>query len=548
MKKIFGLLLIIIVCSLFLTACAGGGDDSTTSTSPPPTTGSTSATGNVSSNTSGISSISTASGAKITVPEGAVSKTQTGATGTVAFSIEKDTTTTVQVPDGITKIGDNYRFGPGATIFAKPVAVTLPVTGNYIQDQLKIYRVNPTTGKSELHSGIYDATAKTVTAWTYEFSPWFLGISAADTKSNGCITVDNTTASNFRTVTTGTSGFTLKYPDIDGNFTGDASPWATLGTIGMASKGNWFLPQGSYQMCVEGDVNGVRKHSTIIPETISSPWHSDNPICVNMGIGGIALDQAGACPSTPTPTPSVGTGALQITLVWHSNTPVDLDLYVTDPMGKTINYADTSENGGTLDIDNKCSNYVNGRPENIYWTSPVSGQYTIKVDFFSACSNNITSMPFEVRVVNNGVTTTYPGTALLSTSGTPQLVTTIIGSGTFTNKLTVGSGFNGTDITGVGTSFSLAATSGGTLYARMESASPYDTKFARLYINNGTYAQKDYCTTCSSQPLLNAANVKIGQFRITDTGSFTLKADAVSTVVDIGVETLLGSTTVTMTQ
>jgi hypothetical protein len=550
MKKVFWFLLRIIVFSLFLTACGGGGD-SNTFTNPPPTSGNTSATGNVSSNTSGISSISTESGAKITVPEGAVSKTQTGETGTIAFSIEKDSTTTIEVPAGITKIGDAYRFGPSGTIFVKPVAVTLPVPGNYTQDQLKIYRVNQTTGKSEMYSGIYDATAKTITAQTYEFSPWFLGFGTADNKADGCINVDNNSAANWRTVTTGNSGYTLTYPDVSSNFTGAAATWAPPGTIGWASKGNWYLPQGTYQMCVEGDVNGVRKHSTTIPKAINSPWRYDNPVCTDWGIGGILLDQPGPCPSTPTPTTTVGTGVLQINLMWHSNTSVDLDLYVTDPMGNTIYYGNTSANGGNLDRDNQCTNYVNGKPENIFWTSPTSGQYTIKVDFFSACSNNITSMPFEVRVVNNGVTTTYPGTALSSTSRTPQLVTVInvIGSGgTFTNKLTIGSGFNGTDITGIGTSFSLAATSGGTLYARMESGSPYGTKFARLYINDGTYGQKDYCTTCNSQPLLNAANVKIGQFRITDTGSFTLKAYAVTTVVDIGVETLLGQATVNITQ
>lgn len=71
MKNVFWFLRIIML-SLLLTACGGGGVDSDTSINPPPPSVGTSATGNVKSDTVGISSISTASGAKITVPEGAV--------------------------------------------------------------------------------------------------------------------------------------------------------------------------------------------------------------------------------------------------------------------------------------------------------------------------------------------------------------------------------------------------------------------------------------------------------------------------------------------
>lgn len=152
-----------------------------------------------------------------------------------------------------------------------------------------------------------------------------------------------------------------------------------------------------------------------------------------------------------------------------------------------------------------------------------------------------------MTVTSSGETIT-PVNQIFVNAGTSNLDGLVGGStGTFTNKLTIGSGFDGTDITGVGTSFSLAAIGGGNLYARIESAAPFGTKFARLYINNGTYGQKDYCSTCSSQPLLDGTNVKVGLFRITDTGTFSLTAKAVETVVDIGVETALGSTSVSIT-
>jgi hypothetical protein len=66
--------------------------------------------------------------------------------------------------------------------------------------------------------------------------------------------------------------------------------------------------------------------------------------------------------------------------------------------------------GGTLDRDNKCSNYSNGTPENIFWNTAPTGQYTVVVKWFSDCSTGLTSMPFLVRVVNKSKVTTYGGT------------------------------------------------------------------------------------------------------------------------------------------
>jgi uncharacterized protein YfaP (DUF2135 family) len=108
----------------------------------------------------------------------------------------------------------------------------------------------------------------------------------------------------------------------------------------------------------------------------------------------------------------VGTGDLAITLTWHSSDGIDLDLYVVEPNGNEIDYGDpSSSTGGHLDIDNKCSNYVNGRPENIYWDTAPQGSYKIKVDWYRACGGSSeTSTSYEVRVVNGSGSKTYTGT------------------------------------------------------------------------------------------------------------------------------------------
>lgn len=418
------MLLLSTVVSGLISGCGGGGDTGTGNVTPPPVTPvSSAATGTVSSDTQGVQKIATESGAAITVPEGAVPKTSAGGTGTIAFSIEKDAAAAIQLPAGVTRGGDVYRFGPGGTIFTKPVSVTLPVSGNPTQDQLVMYRVNPTTGVSEPYAAVYDATTQTLTAQTYQFSGWFWGTRAPDDTASGCVKVDNGSSNIWRTVVTET--YSMKYPNSDSTFRGASATWAAIGTIGWTSASDWYLPQGSYQMCVEGDVNGVSKHSVRIPVEISKPWRYDAPVCTPLGISSVVLSELGRCSQSPVPTPSVGTGALQISLSWYSAVAVDLDLSVVEPAGETIDYDNRmSAAGGQLDRDNQCGNYINGQSENIYWTTPRAGQYTLRVHLFSNCSLGTTSMPYSVRVVNKGVTTTYTGTAILSGTA-PQVLTTI---------------------------------------------------------------------------------------------------------------------------
>ena len=158
MRVPHGVLLLSILVAGLMSGCGGGGDSSAgSSVAPPPVTPvNSSATGTVSSDTQGVQKIATESGAGIVVPEGAVPRTPAGGTGTIAFSIEKNTAAAIQLPAGVTRGGDVYRFGPGGTTFTRPVSVTLPVSGSHTQDQLVMYRVNPTTGISEPYAAVYD--------------------------------------------------------------------------------------------------------------------------------------------------------------------------------------------------------------------------------------------------------------------------------------------------------------------------------------------------------------------------------------------------------
>jgi len=83
-----------------------------------------------------------------------------------------------------------------------------------------------------------------------------------------------------------------------------------------------------------------------------------------------------------------GSGDVQITLTW--NTTNDIDLWVTDPNGEKIYFADpTSTSGGYLDYDD-----TNGYgPENVFWPQyeAPSGTYHVQVHHYSGSySTNFT--------------------------------------------------------------------------------------------------------------------------------------------------------------
>jgi hypothetical protein len=83
------------------------------------------------------------------------------------------------------------------------------------------------------------------------------------------------------------------------------------------------------------------------------------------------------------------TGQIQVTLSW--NTAADIDLYVYDPSGYRIYYADrSSPSGGMLDIDARgaCVGGT-GTIENIFWSTPTPppGTYTVEVHNYAACGS-----------------------------------------------------------------------------------------------------------------------------------------------------------------
>jgi hypothetical protein len=364
--------------------------------------------------------VASASGAAITVPKWAVPQLN-GQDANVVFSIERAQGVSPILPVGVTKMSQIYRFGPEGFNFARQVKVTVPYDGTLTGKELALFRINQTTNKCESYGGIIDTLTKTITAMTYKLSPWFVGSAPATNTAYGAFKVTNLSSTHWLRLCL--AEVTLAYPEADADFTTDAaSSWAPgpVGEIGWTNTGNWYLPQGTYRFCVEmgtagtlGTPPGPPVKTTIGPFVLNHAWNVNDPVTVDIpAFSGPGPDWTdGRCSCVPEPTVPVGTGQVQVTLTWHSATALDLDLWVTDPGGVKCYYGNNpTASGGTLDRDNKCGNYEDGRPENIFWAIAPTGQYKVEVNWWGDCNTGATSMPFEVRVVNGASTRTYPMT------------------------------------------------------------------------------------------------------------------------------------------
>ncbi|MGE0085006.1 MAG: hypothetical protein AB7S75_11360 [Desulfococcaceae bacterium] len=366
-------------------------------------------------------SVQTASGAAVFVPMGAVAPGLDGQVGTTVFSIERDNSLTPVLPEGEKRISDVYRFGPSGFNFQQAVTVTIPLTGAETVENAVLYRMNETTGEIEMLGGVFDAAARTVTGQTTHFSPIFAASAPLRDSAAGCILLDNSGASQYTWRNVCPSEILEFYFPGAAPFEGAASVSPDSCTSGWCNQIRYIVPQGRYRLCVEtwtkqfqSDLPRLTGH-TILPEIVDVhvPYrYPDYQISKTVALGNLTMNQPGPCPCSSTPTSSVGTGDLGITLIWHSSVPVDLDLWVTEPNGNVIDYGSpTSSTGGTLDIDNQCDDYVAGRAENIFWTNPPAGNYKVEVNWYDLCSDtSLNSVSYEVRVVNKGETKTYTGT------------------------------------------------------------------------------------------------------------------------------------------
>ncbi|MFH1812532.1 MAG: hypothetical protein ABIJ09_27615 [Pseudomonadota bacterium] len=117
----------------------------------------------------------------------------------------------------------------------------------------------------------------------------------------------------------------------------------------------------------------------------------------------------------------------------------------------------------------------------------------------------------------------------------------------FCDDLRFGTGLGGTgfDLLGETNSFSVASMATTSIFFRLESAADFDSRFVRLYIYSGSgsnsapYWQNDFV------PGQSYGHILLSTFRITDQGSYEVRAYLVT---NMGAETHVITMPITMTQ
>jgi hypothetical protein len=360
-------------------------------------------------------------------------------TGEMLFTIDVGPASAFNVPETPPAhwrvVTDIHAMGPEGFIFDMPVKASIPLPSGF----------NPGTEDALMFD--YDRTAQRWVSVGGQFSRDWTSVEIDGAhlcvnrilaqqwsdKGTGAIKFQCLSGYSFKVCI---ESYTLKYPEWE-NF--DATnriayiDRADVPTTPADGLQYWRLPQGTYRLSVEvyrHDLSDRMQRADYLGYfqkdiTIDRPhwdWQRggnapDYEFAVSFGDLTPFINPAVLTPGRPScfaaPTPSVGVGSLNIRLEWSAR--ADLDLWVTDPCGRRIYYGTPGDSCqgsyGRLDLDNRCSNFVLGRPENVYWSKiPPRGTYKVEVDYFGECAQSTGNVYYTVRWTMRGTTRSTSGT------------------------------------------------------------------------------------------------------------------------------------------
>lgn len=167
-------------------------------------------------------------------------------------------------------------------------------------------------------------------------------------------------------------------------------------------------------------VSGVGENDKLSIVATKSGYNSNTTKVKNATLAQLNTQESRTIPLTkieqkPTPPPPVvndksddlkgQSGDFRVNLQWYSKT--DLDLHVIDPCGNEISFskrrATCSGGPGNLDLDANALIGTTTRPqENVYWTTPAKGTYTIKVVCFKWRERIDLPISYNISIVDKG--------------------------------------------------------------------------------------------------------------------------------------------------
>ncbi len=126
----------------------------------------------------------------------------------------------------------------------------------------------------------------------------------------------------------------------------------------------------------------------------------DQDFVIGIQAGDAAGNFGGIDQSDVVVEPVLTSAEVQVSLSFDQDT--DIDLYVEEPDGTTIFFANrTSASGGMLDLDSNPGCNIDGiNQENIAWDNAPSGEYIVLVDYYEACLAD--PVVYTVTIFSNG--------------------------------------------------------------------------------------------------------------------------------------------------
>ena len=395
--------------------------------------------------------VTSAVGATMMIPAGAVPLSTDGNIGTMIFSINEDTTITPSLPEGLVPVGPVVNLGPEGFVFALPVTLSLPIPpGTDLSTVLGAAYLDPEQGTWQTVPASVDETSNTVEVRTTHLSHWTtygldvtFGPFVQDVRDNGgwfkvirpsdfgFYTGPDARLRNSPVQTNGICLLNMVWNNPDSTVSNWWTPptrWVILaetlaqwgGDFNLAPRSDYakyWMPTGTYTLAQVFGQSEVNPGDPLYIPKYWNAWRILPPFVLgadqtiefpvpDLEYSRIAADgwtegyPPGPC--YPDMTNAVGVGNLQVTLNWNSH--ADLDLQVIEPDGTVIDYLTSpSATGGALDQDNQCNDeFVMGRPENIFWTTPPTGTYQVNVNYYADCGD-AGPVNFTIRICKNGI-------------------------------------------------------------------------------------------------------------------------------------------------
>ena len=148
-----------------------------------------------------------------------------------------------------------------------------------------------------------------------------------------------------------------------------------------------------YQVTLPSSATLVDLIITLAQELPSATFNLQYAVGTSAAVGAYAGSSIAVIP--------VGSGDVQVSVAWDVNSDVDLHVVEPGASGEEIYYGNTSSvSGGVLDLDSNAGCSIDGvRNENITYptSAPPTGTYTVRVDYWAACTQVQTNYVVTVR-------------------------------------------------------------------------------------------------------------------------------------------------------